>query len=333
MDSIKVENLYRNFRVPKKIEGRINRLVNFFYPPHETVKALQNITFSVAEGEMLAYLGPNGAGKSTTIKILTGVLTPTSGKAEVYGIIPYESRYESAYNYGVVFGQRSLLWFHLPVQQSFKLYSSIYELDEKVYQERLQFFQELFEIGHLLHVPVRKLSLGQRIRCEIVAALLHCPKILFLDEPTIGLDVVMRNKIRKYLKEINRKEKTTIFLSSHDMLDVEGICENAIILDKGQIVYHGTIKQLKKVYSRYAIVNFEYQSVMDERGLEDALSRGDVISHDIGSYSVRFDTTSVAVGDVVHSIFNACKVLDIRIEERTLESIINEIYTGGFSEH
>jgi ABC-2 type transport system ATP-binding protein len=332
MDCITVENLCKKYRVPKKVEGRINRLANFFYPSYEMVNALQNVSFSIPEGEMLAYLGPNGAGKSTTVKVLTGVLTPTSGKALVNGIIPYENRYESAYNYGVVFGQRSLLWFHLPVQQSFRLYSSIYELDEKEYEERLQFFQELFEIGHLLHVPVRKLSLGQRIRCEIVAALLHCPKILFLDEPTIGLDVVMKNKIRTYLKEINEKENTTVFLSSHDMLDVEGICQKAIILDKGQIVYQGTIQRLKKAYSREVTINFEYQSIVDQAELNDALSKGEVLSHDAGSYSVRVDTTNTVVGDVVHSIFNTCRVLDIRVEERTLESIINEIYTGGFSE-
>lgn len=332
MKNIKVENLCRDYRVPRKAQGRVKRLVNFFFPSYDTVKAIQNVSFSVSEGEMLAYLGPNGAGKSTTIKILTGVLTPTSGRAEVNGIVPYENRYQSAFNYGVVFGQRSLLWFHLPVEQSFKLYSSIYELDEKEYRERLEFFQELFEIGHLLHVPVRKLSLGQRIRCEIVAALLHCPKILFLDEPTIGLDVVMKNKIREYLREINRKENTTVFLSSHDMLDVEGICREAIILDKGQIVYNGTIKQLKKGYSRYAVVNFEYQSIADEAGLHDALDKGEVLSHDEGSFSVKFDTIQVLLGDVVRSILNTTRVLDIRIEERTLESIINEIYTGGFSE-
>ncbi|MBU7036028.1 MAG: ATP-binding cassette domain-containing protein, partial [Theionarchaea archaeon] len=155
MDCINVENLCKTYRVPTKVEGRVNRLVNFFCPSYEIVNALENVSFSISAGEMLAYLGPNGAGKSTTVKILTGVLTPASGRAQVNGIIPYEDRYESAYNYGVVFGQRSLLWFHLPVKQSFRLYGSIYELDEKEYEERLQFFQELFEIGHLLHVPVR----------------------------------------------------------------------------------------------------------------------------------------------------------------------------------
>jgi ABC-2 type transport system ATP-binding protein len=218
------------------------------------------------------------------------------------------------------------------VQQSFRLYSSIYELDEKEYKERLAFFQDLFEISHLLHVPVRKLSLGQRIRCEIVAALLHTPKILFLDEPTIGLDVVMKNKIRTYLKEINKKEKTTVFLSSHDMLDVEGICENAIILDKGQIIYQGSIQRLKREYSQEVIVNFEYQRIVDEGGLKDTLQKGEVLSDDIGSYSVQFDTTQVTLGDMMHSIFNTCKVLDIRIKEKTLESIINDIYTGGINE-
>ena len=332
MKIIKVEDLSRYYRVPRKVEGRFQRFKNFFYPSYDVVEAVQALNFSVSEGEMLAYLGPNGAGKSTTVKILTGVLTPTAGRAEVNGLVPYEDRYQSAYNYGVVFGQRSLLWFHLPVQQSFQLYSSIYEMDEKEYKERLEFFQELFEIGHLLHVPVRKLSLGQRIRCEIVAALLHCPKILFLDEPTIGLDVVMKNKIRTYLKEINKKEKTTVFLSSHDMLDVEGICENAIILDKGKIIYQGTIQQLKREYSRDVTVDFKYQSITDRAGLDDVLGKGEVISHDTGSYTVKFETGNVIMGDIMHSVFNTCKVLDIRVEERTLESIINDIYTGRFNE-
>ena len=332
MEIINVKNLSREYRIPRKIEGTIKRFTHFFVPSYDTVKALQDISFSVNQGEMLAYLGPNGAGKSTTVKILTGVLTPTSGQCTVHGIIPYKNRYQSAYNYGVVFGQRSLLWFHLPVQQSFNLYRTIYELDEKEYGERLSFFSELFEIENLLHVPVRKLSLGQRIRCEIVAALLHTPKILFLDEPTIGLDVVMKHKIRTFLKEINKKEKTTVFLSSHDMLDVEGICEKAIILDRGKIIYEGSIKKLKKEYSREIIVTFEYQTVYDKKGLQDSLSQGEILSQDPGAYTVKFETETIVLGDIITAIFACCKVLDIRIEERTLESIINDIYTGGMNE-
>lgn len=242
---IKVESLSKTFRVKTKEAGLKGSLQSMFSPSYREIEAVNSISFEVEKGEMLAFIGPNGAGKSTTIKMLTGILYPTSGNIEVMGFNPARERKKLSFKIGTVFGQKSQLWFHLPPLDSFNLLGNIYEMDKARLKRRIEFLKEVFEIGDLMDIPVRKLSLGQRIRCEIAASILHEPEIIFLDEPTIGLDVVVKQKIRELILKLNKEEATTIFLTSHDAGDIEQLCKRAIIINHGEVVLNESIKNLK----------------------------------------------------------------------------------------
>ena len=231
---INVSNLTKDFKLYKS--------KGFFKRELSTVRAVSNINFNVEEGEILAFIGPNGAGKSTTIKMLTGILMPTAGKIDVLGLDPQKDRKKLAYNIGTVFGQKSQLWFHLPPMDSFQLLGSIYDIPSKELNLRIDYLSEIMEIKDLMDTPVRKLSLGQRIKCEIAASLLHQPKVIFLDEPTIGLDVIAKKNLRSLIKRINEEEKTTIFLTSHDMGDIEKLCKRMIIINCGTILLDDNVK-------------------------------------------------------------------------------------------
>ena len=234
MTVIQVDHLSKTFVTREKQPGLRGSVRALFCPIRRETQAVKDITFSVDEGERVAFIGPNGAGKSTTIKMLVGILYPTSGQAQVLGKTPWRERQRLAYEIGAVFGQKSQLWYHLPPQDSFDLLARIYELDRSTYRQRLAYLVELFEIGDHLPVPVRKLSLGERIRCEIAASLLHRPRILFLDEPTIGLDVVVKQRIRDLILDLNQQEGVTIFLTSHDAGDVEILCKRAMVITTGR---------------------------------------------------------------------------------------------------
>lgn len=248
MQAIKVENLSKTFRVKRKEKGMYGSIKAIVHPQAEEIRAVNGVSFSVEEGEMLAFIGPNGAGKSTTIKMLTGILYPDGGKAEVMGIDPTKKRRQLAYLIGTVFGQKEQLWTHLTPYDNFRFFGAIYDLSERETERRIGELAERFGLGNFIDTPVRNLSLGQRIRCEIVASLIHKPKVLFLDEPTIGLDPVVKENVRELIKEMNKEEQTTIFLTSHDVGDIEKLCRRIIIVNDGRIVMDDSVEHLKHHY-------------------------------------------------------------------------------------
>ncbi len=250
---IEVKNISKTFSIKKNQK----KWFSFFSSYSEDKFAVDHISFSLNEGDFVGFLGPNGAGKSTTLKMLTGILTPTTGTMLVKGIVPYKERLRHAFNIGVVFGQRSQLWWDLPPEDTFKLLAKIYRIPSKRYSHNLSKFIKILGLDEFLHIPVRKLSLGQKMRCELAAALLHDPAILFLDEPTIGLDLFAKEAVRFFLKEINRDQGTTILLTTHDLGDVENLCEKVIIIDKGRIVRQDTLSRLKLQIGDEKIISFE----------------------------------------------------------------------------
>ena len=248
MQAITVENLSKTFRVKRKEKGMYGSIKAIVHPQTEEIRAVNGVSFSVEEGEMLAFIGPNGAGKSTTIKMLTGILYPDGGKVEVMGIDPTKKRRQLAYLIGTVFGQKEQLWTHLTPYDNFRFFGAIYDLSERETERRIGEIAERFGLGNFIDTPVRNLSLGQRIRCEIVASLIHKPKVLFLDEPTIGLDPVVKENVRELIKEMNKEEQTTIFLTSHDVGDIEKLCRRIIIVNDGRIVMDDSVEHLKRHY-------------------------------------------------------------------------------------
>lgn len=313
---IEVNNLNKEFKLYKKS--------GFFKKTRSTVKAVNDITFNVNEGEILAFIGPNGAGKSTTIKMLTGILRPTNGNINVLGLDPQLQRKKLAYHIGTVFGQKSQLWFHLPPVDSFKLLGSIYDIPDNELSKRIDYLTEIMEINDLLDVPVRKLSLGQRIKCEIAGSLLHKPQVIFLDEPTIGLDVIAKKNLRSLIKRINTEEKTTIFLTSHDMGDIEKLCRRMIIINNGSVLLDENVKSLKYNYDNKKIVSIRYSDAFDGTKLNSDLN---IISKAEMSAKVEVDTEKTPIDEIVPSLFKLGKVEDISISSRPLEDIISDIYS------
>ena len=248
MQAIQVENLSKTFRVKKKEKGMAGSIKAILHPQREEIQAVNGVSFQVEEGEMLAFIGPNGAGKSTTIKMLTGILYPDGGRVEVLGIDPTKKRKQLAYQIGTVFGQKEQLWTHLTPYDNFRFFGAIYDLSERETEVRIKELAQRFELETFIDTPVRNLSLGQRIRCEIVASLIHKPKVLFLDEPTIGLDPVVKENIRSLIMQMNREEHTTIFLTSHDVGDIEKLCRRIIIVNAGRIVLDDSMEKLKEHY-------------------------------------------------------------------------------------
>lgn len=242
MNAIEVKDLRKTFKVQKNREGLKGAFQDLFKRQYNEVAAVKDISFQIPQGEICGYIGENGAGKSTTIKMLTGILVPTSGHLSVGGFVPYEEREKFVQHIGVVFGQRSQLWWDIGVIESFQLLRKVYKVSEQDFKRRLDELVERLQLQDLLNRPVRKLSLGQRMRCELVAALLHNPSIVFLDEPTIGLDIVVKSEIREFLKDMNREHGTTILLTTHDLQDIEALCSRVIMLDDGRIIYDGGLK-------------------------------------------------------------------------------------------
>jgi ABC-type uncharacterized transport system, ATPase component len=321
MSIIRVDNLSKTFKIKTKEAGLGGSIKSIFAPSYRNIDAVKQISFEVEKGEILAFIGPNGAGKSTTIKMLTGILCPSGGHMEVLGLDPSRQRKNLSYKIGTVFGQKSQLWFHLPPLDSFNLLGSIYEIDKTKLKKRIETLKEVFEIGDLMDVPVRKLSLGQRIRCEIAASILHEPEIIFLDEPTIGLDVVVKQKIRELILQLNRDEKTTIFLTSHDAGDIEQLCKRAIIINHGEIVLDEALKNLKHNYLNKKVIDIKYSEAVDMEN-----SGLNIIKHKGSALKVQVDTSKEDIDGVLTELIKCGKVNDITISEPPLEDIISLIY-------
>src|SRR6478609_3426661 len=262
-NAIEVNQLRKEFKAYSSRSGLKGAFRDLFTRNYRVMKAVNDISFTVKQGEMVGYIGENGAGKSTTIKMLTGILTPTSGDITVNGMNPHKEREKFAQTIGVVFGQRSQLWWDIAVQESFRLLKKVYKVSDEDYNAHMEHVIQTLDIGPLLDKPVRKLSLGQRMRCELAAALIHNPPLLFLDEPTIGLDVLVKLKIRKFLKEINEQYKTTILLTTHDLTDIEALCERLILLDEGKIIYDGTLQDLKETWGDRKELQFQFLEAVD----------------------------------------------------------------------
>lgn len=255
---ITVKNLCKYFKIKKRKAGFLGSVTSLFYSETDYIKAVDNVTFAIKPGELVGYIGQNGAGKSTTIKMLTGILTPTSGEVAINGVNPSKDRKNNARQIGVVFGQRSQLWMDLPVEESFDLLKSIYKIDEKVYKRKIEFFFDLLGMEDFFKQQARKLSLGQRMKADIAASLLHSPTVLFLDEPTIGLDLLVKERVRDFIRKINEEEKVTIILTTHDIQDIEYLAQRIIIIDKGMIAYDGDISSFNRVLGNESVINVHF---------------------------------------------------------------------------
>jgi ABC-2 type transport system ATP-binding protein len=319
-----VRNLRKTFTTREKPQDkrRFSRAIaDIFSPPRRVVQAVDDISFTVERGELLAFIGPNGAGKSTTIKCMTGILTPTSGSIAVLGMDPQRRRRALAYRIGTVFGQKSQLWFHLPALDSLRLLGDIYDIDRREARRRIDFLTEIFEIGPYLRTPVRRLSLGERIRCEIAASLLHEPEIMFMDEPTIGLDVVVRQTVRDLIRRINEEKKTTIFLTSHDAGDIEKICRRVIVINHGRIAWDDTVKSMKYSFLRKKVIDLKLDAPL-------SLSLEGVTVLKAKGYAAKLevDLERVGLDEVVARIMRENRVEDITISNPPMEQIIAMIY-------
>jgi len=320
--AIELKNLVKKFKTKQKEAGLSGSFKSLFKSKYKELTAVDNISFNLKRGEVVGFIGPNGAGKSTTIKILSGILFPDSGKINVLGMSPQKDRKKLAYKIGCVFGQKPQLWYHLPAIDTFNLFSKIYELDDKEYKKRLDYLVKMFEVEDILNTPVRKLSLGQRMRCEIVASMLHKPEILFLDEPTIGLDIVAKQKIRELILDLNKKEKVTILLTSHDTQDIEHLCERIIIINHGRVVYDGSIEKLQKDYLNTKIVSVKFSSEFKEFNVEGIK----IISSN--KYSAEFEvyTDKISIQKFIDSLIKKYAILDITISGTPIEEVITKIY-------
>ncbi|MBI3209008.1 MAG: ATP-binding cassette domain-containing protein [Candidatus Solibacter usitatus] len=326
---IEVANLVKEFRAFDRQEGLRGAIANLFHRKYRTVRAVDRIDFRIAAGEMVGYIGPNGAGKSTTVKMLTGILMPTGGEIRSNGFHPFEQRTTYTRTIGVVFGQRTQLWWDIAVAESFRLLKSIYGVTDSDYDARMKRFDEVLEIGRYLRTPVRKLSLGERMRCDVAAALLHNPPILFLDEPTIGLDIVAKERIREFLKEQNRQQGTTVLLTTHDLADIEELCARLMVIDKGVLLFDGPLAELKRRLWREMAVRFQLRDREQAEKLMAATLPG-VTMQRSGDLTVRakFDRERQTSADVIRGVLALAAVMDIAIEEESIEDVVKEIYTG-----
>ncbi|QHE60776.1 ABC transporter ATP-binding protein [Rossellomorea vietnamensis] len=332
MNAIEVNHLRKEFKAFSSRSGLKGAFRDLFTRNYKVVPAVNDISFNVKQGEMVGYIGENGAGKSTTIKMLTGILTPTGGEITVNGMNPHRDREKFVQTIGVVFGQRSQLWWDIAVQESFQLLKKVYKVPDQQYKEHMDHVIETLDIAPLLDKPVRKLSLGQRMRCELAAALVHNPPLLFLDEPTIGLDVLVKLKIRQFLKEINEKYNTTILLTTHDLSDIEALCERVVMLDEGKIIYDGELSRLKENWGDQKEVVFQFLDEISLSALSD-LTKNQNISWSFDekkqSYAAITEADEEVISQLITDVVANFKVKDMKIEETTTEEIIRNIYEKG----
>ncbi|MFS8654964.1 MAG: ATP-binding cassette domain-containing protein [Limnochordia bacterium] len=320
---IRVEHLTKRFRIAKARRGVLGALRGLFSREGREIAAVDDVSFSIEEGSFVGYLGPNGAGKSTTIKMMTGILHPTSGEVWVAGRSPQRERREVARRIGVVFGQRTQLWWDLPVYDSLELLAAMYHVSPADLRQAVRTFDETLGIGEFLDVPVRKLSLGQRMRADLAAALLHRPSVLFLDEPTIGLDVVAKASIRRFLREINQREGTTILLTTHDMDDIEQLCSRVIVINHGRLVYDGSIEGLRRSAGAPTVVTAEY--VSPPAG--ELTGPWEVVRREGTTLSVAFDRTKCTAGEVISRLIHLGELKDVYVSEPEIETVIAKLYT------
>ncbi|MBE6825077.1 MAG: ATP-binding cassette domain-containing protein [Ruminococcaceae bacterium] len=328
---IYVNDLRKEFKKTIKEPGLKGSVKALFKPKNEIIKAVDGISFHVEKGEMLGFIGPNGAGKSTVIKMLTGILTPTSGTCEINGHIPQKNRQEYVKEIGVVFGQRTQLWWDLALRETYSVLKEIYDVPDAEFKKRMVFLNEVLELESFITSPVRTLSLGQRMRADIAASLLHNPKVLFLDEPTIGLDVVVKDNIRNAIQKINEEEGTTVILTTHDLADIELLCNRIVMIDKGKKVFDGSVSQLKHDFGQMRELQYELISIKDLKKLnynEDLKKNEEDISmsNEGALVTVRFNCDAVSVEEMLSYTLSKVHVKDINLKDADIEEIIRRIY-------
>lgn len=328
MAMIEVKNLSKEYKTIEKQSGLTGYVKNLVHPHYKTFTAVNSINFQVKEGELVGYIGENGAGKSTTIKMLTGLLTPSSGEIIVDGLVPYENRIKNNKKIGAVFGQKTQLWWDLPVIESFRLIKKLYEIPEGEYRKNLKTFTEILDLEDLLEKQVKNLSLGQKMRCEIALAFLHNPKIVYLDEPTIGLDVLVKENIRQFIKDINKQQKTTVILTTHDLKDIEDVCNRIILLDKGNIIYDGTKENFKEQYGKEMLANFQISHKKVELIANIPNSEFEVLEEDDKSLKIGFSHEKINIMQIMQELSKYCTIDDMSTKQPELEDILKQIYKG-----
>jgi len=330
---IEVRHVTKTFVKYEKEKGLLGMLKAFFNARKVITKAVDDISFSVKQGEVVGYIGANGAGKSTTIKMLTGIVTPTSGEILVNGLVPYQKRVENARNIGVVFGQRTQLWWDLPLGESFSILKEIYEIPTEVYNQRLALFDSILDINSFIKSPVRTLSLGQRMRADIAASLLHNPKVLYLDEPTIGLDVSAKKKMREAIKKMNQEFNTTVILTTHDLDDIEELCQRIMIIDAGKIIYDGQLSEIKDKYGASRKIVFELKDAWDNQIDLYSIFKVDQtvmqVKADENKLEISFDKHIMNVAQISQVILQMTEVNDLAILDADIETIVMKIYSEG----
>lgn len=319
---IHLENISKVFKVATREASTKDVLKSFFKKEYKEVRALDNISLDIKKGEIVGYIGPNGAGKSTTIKIMCGILVPTSGECIINGKVPYKQRKEYVKDIGVVFGQRSQLWWDVPPDDSFYLLKDIYKIPTKEFEETRQKLINALDLSQVINVPTRQLSLGQRMRCEIAASLLHRPKILFLDEPTIGLDAVSKIAVRRFIKELNHNEGTTVILTTHDMQDIEALTNRVILIGKGKKLYDGSLDEIRKRYSSKFVMSVQYEYTNNKININDV----EVIEQNEQRAILSFNSNIIKLQDVISLLTKQVNVLDVQVESSPIEEVIAKMY-------
>lgn len=336
---IEVKHVSKEFVSPKKYPGFKGAIKGLFSNEKVVKKAVDDISFTIQKGEIVGYIGSNGAGKSTTIKMMTGILNPTEGECLVDGINPSECRKENAQNIGVVFGQRTQLWWDLPLSESFTILKEIYDVPDEDYEERMAFLNRVLELNEFFDRPVRTLSLGQRMRADLGAALLHNPKVLYLDEPTIGLDLVVKDNIRQAIREINEKYQTTVILTTHDIGDIEELCSRIIIIDEGKKIYDGSLEELKDSYGTRRMISMEVKKPERLKNLKlaealDASENDFDAELDVENnvFTISFDKHKIHVPQILAAVMEVSEVTDIKLQETEFAEIVKKIYNHGSAE-
>lgn len=318
---IEVKNLSKTFKVYKRNEGFSEAVKSLFSRKYETVQALTNISFNIDEGEMVGYIGPNGAGKSTTIKIMSGILNPDAGQCIINGRTPWKDRINHVKDIGVVFGQRSQLWWDVPVADSFCLIKDIYKVPQNQYEKNINELTELLNLGEIIKTPTRQLSLGQRMRCEIAASLIHNPKILFLDEPTIGLDSISKISVREFIKNINKERKTTVILTTHDTQDIEALTKRIILIGKGRVLLDGQLEDLKEKFNKERTITLNYYG-----DLEQVCNGLRIKEKYDGRAVIEVDTYKISVSESIGYLSSKVNIIDVQVSNTTVEDVVVGLY-------
>lgn len=334
MNIIEARDLKKSYKNAVKEPGLGGAFKHLFRPIFREVSAVDGISLNIPEGQTVAYVGPNGAGKSTTIKMLTGILKPTSGEIRVNGLDPYKNRMKNAKNIGVVFGQRTQLWWDIPVIESFTLIRDIYDVPEGRYQDNLKYLTEMLGLKELLSQSARKLSLGQRMRCDLAVSLLHNPAIIYLDEPTIGLDVAVREKIREFLKKVNEERGVTIMLTSHDLDDIKDVCERIVVIDHGRLIYDGGIREMVDEYVKERTIHLHLKLESPKLLAElEKLERLTIIRNEGCELSLRFDRFKYSASQLLKHMMTHAEISDFQIEEPDIEAVVKNVYNGNLELH